>query len=316
MDKETRIYVAGHRGMVGSALVRRLRAAGYERLLTPARAELDLTDQAAVRRFFSQQAVGVVLLAAARVGGIVANASRPASFLYENLAIETNVIQAAFEAGVQRLVFFGSSCIYPRDCAQPIRESYLLGGPLEPTNEAYAIAKIAGLKLCEAYNRQYGTRYVSLMPTNLYGPNDNYDPTNSHVLPALIRKAHDAVGDRADTLTVWGTGAPRREFLHVDDLAGATLFLLQQDPDGGVFNVGTGKDIPIRALAAMVCRIAGFRGELVFDTTKPDGTPRKLLDVSRLAGMGWQPTIGLEAGLTRTYREFATARHSRNSAVA
>lgn len=316
MNKQTRIYVAGHRGMVGSALVRRLRAAGYERLLTPTRAELDLTDQAAVRRFFAQQAVDVVLLAAARVGGIVANASRPASFLYENLAIETNVIHAAFEAGVQRLVFFGSSCIYPRDCAQPIREDYLLGGPLEPTNEAYAIAKIAGLKLCEACNRQYGTRYVSLMPTNLYGPNDNYDLTNSHVLPALIRKAHAAVSEQAATLTVWGTGTPRREFLHVDDLAGATLFLLQQDPDGGVFNVGTGKDIPIGALAAMVCRIAGFGGELVFDTSKPDGTPRKLLDVSRLAGMGWQPEIGLEAGVARTYREFVSARQGAATAAA
>ncbi|MCY1329529.1 GDP-L-fucose synthase [compost metagenome] len=316
MDKQTRIYVTGHRGMVGSALVRQLRAAGYERLLTPARAELDLTDQAAVRRFFAQQPVDVVLLAAARVGGIVANASRPASFLYENLAIEINVIQAAFEAGVQRLVFFGSSCIYPRDCAQPIREDYLLGGPLEPTNEAYAIAKVAGLKLCEACNRQYGTRYLSVMPTNLYGPNDNYDLTNSHVLPALIRKAHTAVSERADTLTVWGTGTPRREFLHVDDLAAATLFLLQQDLDGGVFNVGTGTDIPIGELAAMVCRIAGFHGDLVFDTSKPDGTPRKLLDVSRLAGMGWRASIGLEAGITRTWHEFASARQGQASAVA
>ncbi|QQX89581.1 GDP-L-fucose synthase (plasmid) [Cupriavidus necator] len=316
MDKQTRIYVTGHRGMVGSALVRQLRAAGYERLLTPARAELDLTDQAAVRRFFAQQPVDVVLLAAARVGGIVANASRPASFLYENLAIEINVIQAAFEAGVQRLVFFGSSCIYPRDCAQPIREDYLLGGPLEPTNEAYAIAKVAGLKLCEACNRQYGTRYLSVMPTNLYGPNDNYDLTNSHVLPALIRKAHTAVSERADTLTVWGTGMPRREFLHVDDLAAATLFLLQQDLDGGVFNVGTGTDIPIGELAAMVCRIAGFHGDLVFDTSKPDGTPRKLLDVSRLAGMGWRASIGLEAGITRTWHEFASARQGQASAVA
>ncbi|AGW90020.1 GDP-L-fucose synthase [Cupriavidus sp. DF5525] len=310
MDKQTRIYVAGHRGMVGSALVRQLRAAGYERLLTPARDQLDLTDQAAVRRFFARQQVDVVLLAAARVGGIVANAMRPASFLYENLAIETNVIQAAFEGGVQRLVFFGSSCIYPRDCAQPIREDYLLGGPLEPTNEAYAIAKIAGMKLCEACNRQYGTRYLSVMPTNLYGPNDNYDLTSSHVLPALIRKAHTAVSERAGTMTVWGTGTPRREFLHVDDLAAATLFLLQQDVDGGVFNVGTGTDIPIGELAAMVCRVAGFDGELVFDTSKPDGTPRKLLDVSRLVGMGWQASIGLEAGLARTWHEFAAAQQA------
>jgi len=315
MDKQTRIYVAGHRGMVGSALVRQLRAAGYVHLLTPARAELDLTDQGAVRRFFACQPIDVVLLAAARVGGIVANASRPASFLYANLAIETNVIHAAFEAGVRRLVFFGSSCIYPRDCAQPIREDYLLSGPLEPTNEAYAIAKIAGLKLCEAYNRQYGTRYLSVMPTNLYGPNDNYDLTNSHVLPALIRKARAAVSEGADTLTVWGTGTPRREFLHVDDLAAATLFLLRQDADGGMFNVGTGRDISIGELAAMVCRIAGFRGELVFDTSKPDGTPRKLLDVSRLAGLGWQASIGLEAGVACTWREFVAAQAGQASAM-
>ncbi|CAG2161202.1 GDP-L-fucose synthase family protein [Cupriavidus numazuensis] len=316
MDKDTNIFVAGHRGMVGSALVRALRADGYTRIVTRTHAELDLTDQAAVRRFFAAEAIDVVLLAAARVGGIVANDSRPASFLYENLAIETNVIHAAFEAGVERLVFFGSSCIYPRACPQPIREEYLLTGPLEPTNEAYAIAKIAGLKLCEAYNRQYGTRYVSVMPTNLYGPNDNYDLTNSHVLPALIRKAHAAVRDGADTLTIWGTGTPRREFLHVDDLAAATLFLLRHEHAEGVFNVGVGKDLTIAELAAMVCRIAGFRGELVFDTGRPDGTPRKLLDVSRLARMGWQPRIGLEAGVTATYREYSKYSESRDHAAA
>uniref|UniRef100_UPI003F4925FA GDP-L-fucose synthase family protein n=1 Tax=Cupriavidus yeoncheonensis TaxID=1462994 RepID=UPI003F4925FA len=305
MDKDANIFVAGHRGMVGSALVRALRAEGYGRIVTRTHAELDLTDQAAVRRFFAAGSIDVVLLAAARVGGIVANASRPASFLYENLAIETNVVDAAFDAGVQRLVFFGSSCIYPRACPQPIREEYLLTGPLEPTNEAYAIAKIAGLKLCEAYNRQYGTCYVSVMPTNLYGPNDNYDLTNSHVLPALIRKAHAAVQEGAATLAVWGTGTPRREFLHVDDLAAATLFLLRHEHAEGVFNVGAGKDLSIAELAAMVARIAGFQGELVFDTSKPDGTPRKLLDVSRLARMGWQPRIGLEAGITATYREYS-----------
>lgn len=306
MDRDANIFVAGHRGMVGSALVRALRAEGYCHIVTRTHAELDLTDQAAVRRFFAAASIDVVLLAAARVGGIVANASRPASFLYENLAIETNVIDAAFEAGVQRLVFFGSSCIYPRACAQPIREEYLLTGSLEPTNEAYAIAKIAGLKLCEAYNRQYGTRYVSVMPTNLYGPNDNYDLTNSHVLPALIRKAYAALQEGAGTLTVWGTGTPRREFLHVDDLAAATLFLLRHEHAEGVFNVGVGKDLPIAELAAMVARIAGFRGELVFDTSKPDGTPRKLLDISRLARMGWQPRIGLEAGVAATYREYSS----------
>ena len=311
MDRNARIFVAGHRGMVGSALVRQLSAHGYGNLVTRTHAELDLTDQAAVSRFFADARPDVVLLAAARVGGILANASQPASFIYENLAIETNVIHAAWRAGVERLVFFGSSCIYPKACPQPIRETYLLTSELEPTNEAYAIAKIAGLKLCESYNRQYGTRYVSLMPTNLYGPNDNYDLKSSHVLPALIRKAHEAklAGDPA--LTVWGSGTPRREFLHVDDLAAATRFILERDVGDGLFNVGVGVDLSIRELAECVQRIVGFRGELVFDASKPDGTPRKLLDVSRLSQMGWRARIRLEDGIEETYREFVATHGTR-----
>ncbi|TDV18259.1 GDP-L-fucose synthase family protein [Paraburkholderia caballeronis] len=304
MDRNARIYVAGHRGMVGSALVRALQAHGYRNLVTRTHAELDLTDQAAVDEFFEGEQIDAVLLAAARVGGILANATQPAQFAYENLAIETNVIGAAYRAGVERLVFFGSSCIYPRVCPQPISESYLLTAPLETTNEAYAIAKIAGLKLCEAYNRQYGTHFVSLMPTNLYGPNDNYDLASSHVLPALIRKAHEARASGERTLTVWGSGTPRREFLHVDDLADATIFVLEHDTGDGLYNVGVGEDLTIRELAERVCETVGFGGELVFDATKPDGTPRKLLDVSRLGGLGWRARIGLEEGLARTYDDF------------
>ena len=304
MDKHSRIFVAGHRGMVGSALVRRLAAAGYTNVITRSRVELDLTDQAAVNRFFQAEKIDVVLLAAARVGGILANASRPGEFIYENLVIETNVIHAAYRAQVERLVFFGSSCIYPKQCPQPIREEYLLTSSLEPTNDAYAIAKIAGLKLCEAYNCEYNTQYVSLMPTNLYGPNDNYDLKSSHVLPALLRKAHEAKLNGADTLTVWGSGTPLREFLHVDDLAAATLFVLENNVMEGLFNVGVGEDLSIRELAECICKVVGFDGELVFDASKPDGTPRKLLDVSRLAQMGWRATIGLEQGIASTYREF------------
>ncbi|ALE53799.1 GDP-L-fucose synthase [Paraburkholderia sp. GV068] len=304
MNKQSRIFVAGHRGMVGSALVRRLVAAGYTNVVTRTRLELDLMDQAAVNRFFEAEKIDVVLLAAARVGGIFANASRPGEFIYENLVIETNVIHAAYRAQVERLVFFGSSCIYPKQCPQPIREEYLLTSSLEPTNDAYAIAKIAGLKLCEAYNCEYNTQYVSLMPTNLYGPNDNYDLKSSHVLPALLRKAHEAKLNGADTLTVWGSGTPRREFLHVDDLAAATLFVLENNVMEGLFNVGVGEDLSIRELAECICKVVGFDGELVFDASKPDGTPRKLLDVSRLAQMGWRATIGLEQGIASTYREF------------
>ena len=305
MIAQPRIFVAGHRGMVGSALMREFEAHGYRHLVTRGHEALDLTDQHAVRAFFAAERIDVVLLAAACVGGILANATQPARFIYENLAIETNVIDAAYRAGVARLVFFGSSCIYPKQCPQPIRESYLLSGALEPTNEAYAIAKIAGLKLCEAYNRQYGTRYVALMPTNLYGPNDNYDLSGSHVLPALIRKAHEAVESNAATLTVWGTGEPRREFLHVDDLASATRFVLERDLADGLYNVGAGTDLTIRELAQRVADVAGFRGEIVFDRSKPDGTPRKLLDVSRLARLGWRARIGLAEGIRATYAQYA-----------
>ena len=315
MNKQARIFVAGHRGMVGSALVRRLNAEGYHNVITRSRAELDLKDQAAVNGFFEREKIDVVLLAAARVGGILANASQPGEFIYENLVIETNVIHAAFRAQVERLVFFGSSCIYPKQCPQPIREEYLLTSPLEPTNDAYAIAKIAGLKLCEAYNREYNTQYVSLMPTNLYGPNDNYDLNSSHVLPALLRKAHEAKVDGSATLTVWGSGTPRREFLHVDDLAAATLFVLEHNVTEGLFNVGVGEDLSIRELAECICKVTGFEGELVFDASKPDGTPRKLLDVSRLAQMGWHATIGLEEGITSTYREFVEL-HAGSTAAA
>lgn len=316
MNKQARIFVAGHRGMVGSALVRRLNAEGYHNVVTRSRAELDLTDQAAVNGFFQQEKIDVVLLAAARVGGILANASRPGEFIYDNLVIETNVIHAAYRAKVERLVFFGSSCIYPKQSPQPIREEYLLSSPLEPTNDAYAIAKIAGLKLCEAYNREYGTQYVSLMPTNLYGPNDNYDLNSSHVLPALLRKAHEAKVNGSATLTVWGSGTPRREFLHVDDLAAATLFVLEHNVTDGLFNVGVGEDLSIRELAECICKVAGFEGELVFDASKPDGTPRKLLDVSRLANMGWHASIGLEEGIASTYREFVATHAGSTPAAA
>jgi len=304
MDKSARIFVAGHRGMVGSALVRRLQTDGFGNILTRTHRELDLLDQAAVRRFFAGERVDVVLLAAARVGGILANATQPADFIYQNLAIETNVIHAAYQAGVTRLVFFGSSCIYPKSCPQPIEESYLLSSPLESTNEPYAIAKIAGLKLCEAYNRQYGTKFVALMPTNLYGPNDNYDLRNSHVLPALIRKAHEAKLHGDSVLTVWGTGTPRREFLHVDDLAAATAFVLEREVADGLLNVGVGDDLSIHEVAERVAQAVGFDGQIVFDTSKPDGTPRKLLDVSRLARMGWRARIGLQEGIEATYRDF------------
>lgn len=308
MDPHARIFIAGHRGMVGSALVRELAAHGYRNVVTRTHDALDLLDQRAVRAFFAEEHIDVVLLAAARVGGILANSTKPATFLFENLAIETNVIDSAYRAGVQRLVFFGSSCIYPKLCAQPIRESFLLSAPLEPTNEPYAIAKIAGVKLCEAYNRQYGTHYVALMPTNLYGPNDNYDLAGSHVLPALIRKAHEAKLAQEATLTVWGTGEPRREFLHVDDLAAATRFVLEHEVGDGVFNVGTGEDLTIRELAQCIAGVVGFEGELVFDRSKPDGTPRKLLDISKLADLGWRATIGLTDGIRDTYARYAVQR--------
>jgi GDP-L-fucose synthase len=307
VNKNARIYVAGHRGMVGSAIVRRLVAAGYTNLVVRTRKELDLLDQRAVRAFMEETKPDYVFLAAARVGGIHANNTMRADFIYQNLAIETNVIEAAFRAGVERLMFLGSSCIYPRDCPQPIKEEYLLTGPLEQTNEPYAIAKIAGIKLCEAFNAQHGTRYVSVMPTNLYGPNDNYDLVNSHVLPALIRKAHEARDRRERTLTVWGSGRPRREFLYVDDLADACVFLMERDYSGSLLNIGTGEDVTIRELAETVMRCVGLDAELSFDASKPDGTPQKLLDVSRIRGIGWEARTPLEEGIKLAYRDFLRA---------
>jgi len=314
MKKDARIYVAGHRGMVGSALVRRLRAGGYTHLILRTHAELDLLEQVAVREFMRQERPDYIFIAAARVGGIHANNTLRAYFLYENLAIETNLIRAAHDANVERLMFLGSSCIYPRDCPQPIREEYLLTGPLEQTNEPYAIAKIAGLKLCEAFNMQYGRQYVSAMPTNLYGPEDNYDLEKSHVVPALIRKAHEAKLRGDDEIVVWGSGAPRREFLYVDDLADACVFLMERGDEGGatpaLINIGTGTDLTIAELVALVMDVVGFRGRVVHDFTKPDGTPQKLLDVGRLAALGWRAETSLRDGIARAYAAAPFARQA------
>ena len=301
MRQDARIYVAGHRGMVGSALVRRLKAGGYSNLLARTHAELDLLDQRAVEAFIADQRPEYLFIAAARVGGIQANDSFRADFLAENLVIETNLLRAAHKFGIQRLMFLGSSCIYPRDCPQPIREEYLLTGPLEKTNESYAIAKIAGLKLCEAFNAQYGRRYVSVMPTNLYGPADNYELQGSHVLPALIRKVHEAKAAGSGDVVVWGSGTPRREFLYVDDLADACVFLMERDDSPALANVGCGHDLTIAALAETVMDVLGHRGRIVFDGSKPDGTPRKLLDVSRLSGLGWKAATDLRTGIAAAY---------------
>jgi GDP-L-fucose synthase len=301
MERSAKIFVAGHRGMVGSAIVRRLQAAGFAQVVTRTHAEVDLIDQRAVNAFVAGERPDYIFIAAAKVGGIQANNEFRADFIYQNLMIEANLIHAAHVNGVQRLMLLGSSCIYPRDCPQPIREEYLLTGPLESTNEPYAIAKIAGLKLCESYNRQYGRQYVCAMPTNLYGPNDNYDLATSHVLPALIRKAHEA-RERGDAeYVVWGSGTPRREFLHVDDLADACVQLMERGYDGPPLNIGTGEDVTIRELAEMVMQVVGFDGRIVFDQSKPDGTPRKLLDVSRLAAFGWHSRIPLHDGIQAAY---------------
>jgi GDP-L-fucose synthase len=314
-NMSARIFVAGHRGMVGSAILRALTARGHDPALivTRSRAELDLLDAAQVEAFFAAEGIDQVYLAAAKVGGIHANNSYPGEFIRENLLIATNVIHAAHSHGVQKLLFLGSSCIYPRDAAQPMREEALLTGPLEPTNEPYAIAKIAGIKLCESYHRQYGRDYRSVMPTNLYGPNDNYHPENSHVVPALLRRFHEAVRENAPEVVIWGTGTPRREFLHVDDMARACLHVMELEaavyraatrPMLSHINVGTGEDCTIRALAETVARVTGYRGELRFDASKPDGALRKLLDVSLVRSMGWTPEISLEAGLLDAYRWF------------
>jgi len=308
-----KIYVAGHRGMVGGAILRALQASGEHDLILRTSAELDLTDQGAVQAFMQAEKPDQVILAAAKVGGIIANNTYPAQFIYENLMIECNVIHAAYQAGAQNLLQLGSSCIYPREAPQPMAEDALLTGPLEPTNEPYAIAKIAGIKLCESYNRQYGTDYRSVMPTNLYGPGDNFHPENSHVLPALIRRFHNAVQDGTDEVVIWGSGKPMREFLHVDDMAAASLFVMGLDrasygaetkPMLSHINVGSGTDVTIRELAETVARVTGFTGRLGFDASKPDGAPRKLMDVSRLARLGWKSSIGLEQGVRDTYQWF------------
>lgn len=307
MDIHSRIYVAGHRGLVGSAVARRLLAEGADKLLTRSHEELDLTQESEVQRFFETERPEYVILAAAKVGGIYANDTYPAEFIRSNLAIQTNVIHHAWKTGVRKLLFLGSSCIYPRDCPQPIREEYLLTGPLEPTNEAYAVAKIAGIEMCQAYRRQYGFNGISAMPTNLYGPGDNYHPTNSHVVPALIRRFHEAKQANSSAVTIWGSGQPLREFLHVDDLAAALLFLMRNYDDPGIINVGSASEVSIAALARMISEVVGFQGDLLFDTSKPDGTPRKLLETTRLNSLGWRPKISLIDGLRDAYNEFCVS---------
>jgi len=308
MDKKSKIYVAGHKGLVGSALVRKLTQLGYTNLVVRTHAELDLTRQRDVEDFFEKERPEYVFLAAAKVGGILANNTYPAEFIYSNVMVQSNVIHSSYLSGVKKLLFLGSSCIYPRDCPHPMREEYLLSGYLEPTNEPYAIAKIAGIKMCQSYNRQYGTNYISVMPTNLYGPNDNFDLQNAHVLPALIRKFHEAkvamqqAGVEIKEVVIWGTGFPRREFLYVDDLADACVFLMNNYDGSEIINIGVGKDISIKELALMVKEIVGYDGEIGFDISKPDGTPRKLLDVSKLSSLGWQAKTSLKEGIEKTYR--------------
>ena len=306
MKKSSKIYVAGHNGMVGSAIVRKLRSSGFDNLLLRSRQELDLTEQSSVRTFLQSERPDFIFVAAAKVGGIHANNTYRAEFIYQNLMIEANLIHAASLAGVERLLFLGSSCIYPRDCPQPIKEEYLLTGPLEETNEPYGIAKIAGIKLCESYNRQYGTRYFSVMPTNLYRPNDNYDLENSHVLPAMIRKFHEAKERGDASMTLWGTGSPMREFLHADDLAEACVYLMESYSDSELVNIGTGIDVTIKALAETVKQIVGFEGSIQWDATRPDGTPRKLMDVSKLHSLGWKHKIELKDGIALAYHDFLT----------
>ena len=306
MDLKQKIYVAGHRGLVGSAIVRALRAEGASRVLTAGRDEVDLREQASVRAFFERERPQYVFMAAAKVGGILANDSLPAQFLYDNLMIEANVVDAAYRSGVTKMLFLGSTCIYPKLAPQPLKEECLLSGPLEPTNEWYAVAKIAGIKLCQAYQRQYGARFIAAMPTNLYGPGDNFDLANSHVLPALIRKFHEARTSGAPTVTVWGSGTPRREFLHVVDCAAACLQLMVHHEGEAIVNIGCGTDISIAELAALVKQVVGYTGDIVYDSAKPDGTPRKLVDIGRITALGWAPRIGLADGIRSTYQWFVS----------
>ena len=304
MKKDAMIYIAGHRGLVGSAILRRLNQSGYENLITRTSRELDLRNQAEVDRFFARKQPEYVFPAAAKVGGILANSNYPAEFIYDNLLIQINVIHSAYKYGVKKLLFLGSSCIYPRECPQPMKKDYLLDGKLEPTNEPYGVAKIAGIKMCQAYNRQYGTNFISVMPTNIYGPNDNFDLESSHVLPALIRKFHEARLEQREEVVVWGSGRPRREFLFVDDLADACVFLMDNYNDNEIINIGTGKDITILELAGIVREVVGFQGRIVFDPSMPDGTPRKLLDVSHLKALGWEARTSLRDGIEKTYKWF------------
>lgn len=307
LDQNSKIYIAGHRGMVGSAIWRSLDQHGFKNVVGRTRAELNLLDRPSVDKFYADEKPDVVIVAAAKVGGILANSTYPAEFLYENLQMQNNLIDGAWRNGVGKLLFLGSSCIYPKLAPQPIAEDSLLTGPLEPTNEWYAIAKIAGIKLCEAYRKQYGVDFISAMPTNLYGPNDNYHPQNSHVLPAMIRRFHEAKVSHAQSVTCWGTGSPLREFLHADDLAEACVFLLQHYSEDSLINVGSGSDLSIRDLAEMTAQIVGYQGEIIWDTTKQDGTPRKLMDSSRLFSLGWKPTIALEQGIASAYQDFLNA---------
>ena len=304
LEKNAKIFVAGHRGMVGSAILRKLQQEGFPNLITRTSAELDLRNQQAVADFFAAEKPDYVFLAAAKVGGIVANNTYRADFLYENLAIQNNVIHSSYQNGVKKLLFLGSSCIYPKLAPQPLKEEYLLTGPLEPTNEPYAIAKIAGIKLCDAYRDQYGCNFISVMPTNLYGYNDNYHPENSHVLPALIRKFHEAKAKGEQTVTIWGSGSPMREFLFADDLADACYFLMQNYNEPNLINIGTGEDLSIKDLALLIKEVIGFEGEMIFDTSKPDGTPRKLMDVSKLHALGWKHQIELKQGIALAYQDF------------
>jgi|SRR6185312_7235133 len=303
MEKNSKIYIAGHRGLAGSAIVRKLKEEGYQNLLLKTSAELDLRDQKAVKDFFENEMPEYVFLAAAKVGGINANNTYPADFIYDNLCIQNNVIHQSYKNGAKKLLFLGSSCIYPKNSRQPIKEEYFLSGYLEPTNDAYAVAKIAGIKMCQSYHKQYGCNFISVMPTNLYGPGDNYDLKNSHVLPALLRKFYEAKISNEPVVTIWGTGNPRREFLHADDLASACLFLMDHYDEPDIINVGVGKDIPIAEIAAMIKDISEYNGKMVFDTSMPDGTFQKLLDVSKLHSLGWQAEVGFEEGVRNTYHE-------------